>query len=420
VFWQGAFAEISSQFGGISMSLNAEELFSDRALGFRPSEIRELLKLVDSPEIISLAGGMPDDRFFPIDRVIEASTFALKEYGKKALQYGSTEGIKKLRVLLMDRMEKEGVQGLELDNLIISTASQQGLSLVAQVFVNPGDTVIVEEPSYLGGIQACASMQAKFCTVPLDNDGMQMDVLEEKLKELKRAHIRPKFLYTIPNFHNPAGVTMSLERRKRLIQLADEYNLLIVEDDPYGEIRFEGESLPSLLALAGKDRVVALRTFSKISFPGLRLGWIVAREDIMNKIICGKQAADLCSPAMTQYISYEFISRGWLDDYVAVVRREYPKKKNAMITALENYFPDGASWTNPQGGLFVWAKTPDCIDTNAMFREAIEAKVAYVVGIAFYPHRNDNCHMRLNFSAVDPDHITEGIHRLGDLLKSKI
>jgi 2-aminoadipate transaminase len=402
------------------MSLNAEELFSERALGFRPSEIRELLKLVDSPEIISLAGGMPDDRFFPIDRVVEASTFALKEYGKKALQYGSTEGIKKLRVLLMERMEKEGVRGLELDNVIISTASQQGLSLVAQVFINPGDTVIVEEPSYLGGIQACASMQAKFCTVPLDSEGLQTDVLEERLKELQAAHIRPKFLYTIPNFHNPAGVTMSLERRKRLVELAEQYDLLIVEDDPYGEIRFEGEPLPSLLALAGKERVVALRTFSKISFPGLRLGWIVARDDIMNKIIVGKQAADLCSPALTQYISYEFISRGWLDDYVAVVRREYPKKKNAMIAALEKYFPADASWTNPQGGLFVWAKAPECIDTNAMFREAIEAKVAYVVGIAFYPNRNDNCHMRLNFSAVDPDHITEGIHRLGDLLKSKI
>lgn len=402
------------------MSLNAEELFSERALGFRPSEIRELLKLVDSPEIISLAGGMPDDRFFPIDRVVEASTFALKEYGKKALQYGSTEGIKKLRVLLIDRMEKEGVRDLELDNVIISTASQQGLSLVAQVFVNPGDTVIVEEPSYLGGIQACASMQAKFCTVPLDDEGLQTDVLEERLKELQAAHIRPKFLYTIPNFHNPAGVTMSLERRKRLVELAEQYNLLIVEDDPYGEIRFEGEPLPSLLALAGKERVVALRTFSKISFPGMRLGWIVARDDIMNKIVVGKQAADLCSPALTQYISYEFISRGWLDDYVAVVRREYPKKKNAMIAALEKYFPTDASWTNPQGGLFVWAKAPECIDTNAMFREAIEAKVAYVVGIAFYPNRNDNCHMRLNFSAVDPEHITEGIHRLGDLLKSKI
>jgi 2-aminoadipate transaminase len=402
------------------MSLNAEELFSERALGFRPSEIRELLKLVDRPEIISLAGGMPDDRFFPVDRVIEASTFALKEYGKKALQYGSTEGIKKLRILLMERMEKEGVRGLGLDNVIISTASQQGLSLVAQVFVNPGDTVIVEEPSYLGAIQAFGSMQAKFCTVPLDNDGMQMDVLEERLKELQKAHIRPKFLYTVPNFHNPAGVTMSLERRKRLMELASEYNLLIVEDDPYGEIRFEGESLPSLLALAGKERVVALRTFSKISFPGLRLGWIVAREDIMNKIICGKQAADLCSPAMTQYICYEFISRGWLDEYVDVVRREYPRKKNAMIAALEKYFPAEASWTNPQGGLFVWVKAPECIDTTAMFREAISAKVAYVVGIAFYPHRNDNCHMRLNFSAVDPDHITEGVHRLGDLLKSKI
>jgi len=402
------------------MSLNAEELFSERALSFRPSEIRELLKLIDSPEIISLAGGMPDGRFFPIDRVIEASTFALREYGKKALQYGSTEGIKKLRVLLMDRMENEGVKGIDLDNVIISTASQQGLSLVAQVFVNPGDTVIVEEPSYLGAIQACASMQAKFCTVPLDKNGMQMDILEDRLKELQKAHIRPKFVYTVPNFHNPAGVTMTLERRKKLIELAHTYDLLIIEDDPYGEIRFEGESIPSLLALGGKDRVIALRTFSKISFPGLRLGWIVAREDIMNKIIVGKQAADLCSPAMTQYIAYEFISRGWLDDYVNIVRREYPKKKNAMISALEQYFPAGSSWTDPQGGLFVWVKAPESIDTAAMFREAINAKVAYVVGIAFYPHRDDNCHMRLNFSAVDPEHITEGVHRLGDLLKSKM
>ncbi|HEX7608784.1 MAG TPA: PLP-dependent aminotransferase family protein [Candidatus Cryosericum sp.] len=402
------------------MSLNAEELFSERALGFRPSEIRELLKLVDSPEIISLAGGMPDGRFFPIDRVIEASTFALREYGKKALQYGSTEGIKKLRVLLMDRMENEGVGGIDLGNVIVSTASQQGLSLVAQVFVNPGDTVIVEEPSYLGAIQAFASMQAKFCTVPLDKDGLQMDILEDRLKELQKAHIRPKFVYTVPNFHNPAGVTMTLERRKKLIELAHTYDLLIIEDDPYGEIRFEGEPIPSLLALGGKNRVVALRTFSKISFPGLRLGWIVAREDIMNKIIVGKQAADLCSPAMTQYIAYEFVSRGWLDDYVNVVRREYPKKKNAMISALEQYFPVGSSWTDPQGGLFVWVKVPEHIDTAAMFREAINAKVAYVVGIAFYPHRDDNCHMRLNFSAVDPEHITEGIHRLGDLLKSKV
>ena len=402
------------------MSLKAVELFSERALSFRPSEIRELLKLIDSPEIISLAGGMPDGRFFPIDRVIEASTFALREYGKKALQYGSTEGIKKLRVLLMDRMEKEGVNNIDLENVIISTASQQGLSLVAQVFVNPGDTVIVEEPSYLGAIQACASMQAKFCTVALDKDGMQMDILEDRLKELQTAHIRPKFVYTVPNFHNPAGVTMTLERRKKLIELAHTYDLLIVEDDPYGEIRFEGEPIPSLLALGGKDRVIALRTFSKISFPGLRLGWIVAREDIMNKIIVGKQAADLCSPAMTQYIAYEFISRGWLDDYVNVVRREYPKKKNAMIAALEQYFPVGSSWTDPQGGLFVWVKAPESIDTAAMFREAINAKVAYVVGIAFYPHRDDNCHMRLNFSAVDPEHITEGVHRLGNLLKSKI
>jgi 2-aminoadipate transaminase len=402
------------------MSLNAEELFSERALSFRPSEIRELLKLVDSPEIISLAGGMPDDRFFPIDRVIEASTFALREYGKKALQYGSTEGIKKLRVLLMDRMENEGVKSIDLSNVIISTASQQGLSLVAQVFVNPGDTIVVEEPSYLGAIQAFGSMQAEFCTVPLDKDGMQMDILEDRLKELQKAHIRPKFVYAVPNFHNPAGVTMTLERRKKLIELAHTYDLLIIEDDPYGEIRFEGEPIPSLLALAGKDRVVALRTFSKISFPGLRLGWIVAREDIMSKIIVGKQAADLCSPAMTQYIAYEFVSRGWLDDYVDVVRREYPRKKNAMISALEQYFPVGSSWTNPQGGLFVWVKAPESIDTTAMFREAINAKVAYVVGIAFYPHRDDNCHMRLNFSAVDPEHITEGVHRLGDLLKSKI
>ena len=402
------------------MSLKAVELFSDRALGFRPSEVREQLKLLDTPEIISLAGGMPDDRFFPVDRVIEASMFALREYGKKALQYGSTEGLKKLRVLLMDRMENEGVKGIDLDNVIVSTSSQQGLSLLAQVFVNPGDTIIVEEPSYLGAFQACASMQAKFCTVPLDKDGMQMDILEDRLKELQKAHIRPKFVYTVPNFQNPAGVTMTLERRKKLIELAHTYDLLIIEDDPYGEIRFEGEAIPSLLALGGKDRVVALRTFSKISFPGFRLGWIVAHEDIMDKIILGKQAADLCSSAMIQYIAYEFVSRGWMDDYINVVRREYPKKKNAMIAALEQYFPAGSSWTNPQGGLFVWVKAPESIDTAAMFHEAISAKVAYVIGIAFYPHRNDNCHMRLSFSGVDPEHITEGVHRLGDLLKSKM
>jgi 2-aminoadipate transaminase len=402
------------------MSLNAVGLFSERALGFKPSEIRELLKLIDNPEIIALNGGTPDDRFWPFDRVIEASTFALREYGKKALQYGSTEGIKKLRVLLMDRMEKEGVKGIDLDNVIISTASQQGLSLVAQVFVNPGDTVIVEEPSYLGALQAFASMQAEFCTVPLDKDGMQMDILEDRLKELQKAHICPKFVYTVPNFQNPVGVTMTLERRKKLIELANKYDLLIVEDDPYGEIRFEGEPIPSLLALGGKDHVVALRTFSKISFPGLRLGWIVAREDIMDKIILGKQAADLCSPSLTQYIAYEFISRGWLDEYDDVVRREYLKKKNAMISALEQYFPAGINWTNPQGGFFVWVKVPEHIDTTAMFHEAISAKVAYVTGVAFYPHRDDNCHMRLSFSPVDPEHITEGVHRLGDLLKSKI
>src|SRR5450756_2688341 len=314
------------------MSLNAEELFSERALGFRPSEIRELLKLVDSPEIISLAGGMPDGRFFPIDRVIEASTFALREYGKKALQYGSTEGIKKLRVLLMDRMENEGVQGIDLDNVIISTASQQGLSLVAQVFVNPGDTVIVEEPSYLGAIQACASMQAEFCTVPLDKDGMQMDILEDRLKELQKAHIRPKFVYTVPNFQNPVGVTMTLERRKKLIELANKYDLLIVEDDPYGEVRFEGEPIPSLLALGGKDHVVALRTFSKISFPGLRLGWIVAREDIMDKIVLGKQAADLCSCLL--YTSDA------ADDLLCVDlggRRIIKKKKQKNSTVYHRY-----------------------------------------------------------------------------------
>jgi 2-aminoadipate transaminase len=402
------------------MSLDAGQLFSERAKGFRPSEIRELLKLVDSPEIISLAGGMPDDRFFPIDRVIEASSFALKEYGKKALQYGSTEGIKKLRNLLIERMAKEGVRDVGLENVVISTASQQGLSLVAQVFVDPGDTIIVEDPSYLGALQAFGSMQAKFCTVPLDGDGLQVDMLEEKLKELQASHVRPKFLYTCPNFHNPAGVTLSLERRKRLIQLARDYSLLVIEDDPYGEVRFEGERLPSLLALGGMEHVVALRTFSKISFPGLRLGWIVAREDILSKIIVGKQAADLCSPTITQYIAYEFISRGWLDEYVQIIQREYAKKKDAMIEALNQYFPAGASWTNPQGGLFVWVKAPDCIDTTAMFREAINAKVAYVVGIAFYPHRNDNCHMRLNFSAVEPERIVEGVRRLGDLIKSKM
>lgn len=400
------------------IGIDWEGLYSERAKGMRASEIRELLKVAKQKGVISLAGGFPDPTLFPTEQIREVSDYVLKNYGKEALQYGVTEGLKQLRELLVEKMRKEGVNA-SLDNLIITTASQQGLDLVAKVFINPGDTVIVESPSYLGALQAFNAFQAKFVDVRINKDGIDTSLLEESIKKLRKEGIKPKFIYVVPNFHNPTGVTLSLERRKKIIEISERYQIPIIEDDPYGEVRFEGERVPSLISM-DISHVIALRTFSKILSPGLRLGWIVGDPQAVRKIVIAKQAADLCSPSITQFIVYEFLKRGYLEPYLETVRREYKKKRDAMLQAMEKYFPSEVKWTNPEGGLFVWVTCPEYINTEELFYEAIEEKVAFVIGAAFYAHRNIHNCMRLNFSLPSIEQIEEGIKRLGNLLKKKI
>lgn len=402
------------------MSIDWDEKLSARSKSMKASAIRELLNLVNNPEIISLAGGMPDPELFPTETIAEIAKHVFINNGGKALQYGPTEGIKPLRDTLFRMALEEGITNIEVDNLIITTASQQGLELVAQIFIDPGDPVIVEAPSYVGGLQAFQAFQADFITVPMDEEGIKTDILEEKIKELKNKGKNPKFIYEIPNFQNPAGVTMSLGRRKKLLEISHTYGIPVIEDDPYGEIRFEGEKIPSLLELDKIGNVIALRTFSKILAPGLRLGWIIGEKEIIRKIAIAKQAADLCSPSSTQYIADKFIRDGYLSNYLSKVREVYKMKKDTMLLALEKYFPKECTWTKPTGGMFVWVETPEYIDTDALFYEAIEEKVAYVIGSAFYPYGEDKRHMRLNFTLPTPEKIDEGIRRLGELLKKKI
>jgi 2-aminoadipate transaminase len=394
--------------------------FSARVSSLKPSAIRELLSLVNDPEIISLAGGMPDPSLFPKEIIADISKEVFLNNASKALQYGATEGVPPLRESLLKMTREEAVKEAELENIIITTASQQGLSLLAEIFINPGDSVIVEAPSYVGGLQAFHAFQANFTTIPLDDEGIKVDILKEKLKELKANNVNTKFIYVIPNFQNPAGVTMSLERRKKLLEISHFYGIPIIEDDPYGDIRFKGEKIPSLLELDKIGIVIELRTFSKILAPGLRLGWIVADKEVTKKVSLAKQAADLCSPSSTQYIVDKFIRDGHLNNYLEIVRKNYKIKLDSMLGALEKYFPEETTWTEPQGGMFVWAEVPEYIDTDQLFREALQEKVAYVIGSAFYPYGEDKHHMRLNFSLNTPEKIEEGIKRLGNLLKKKI
>lgn len=398
-----------------------QEKLSARSKTMKASAIRELLKLIDSPEIISFAGGMPDPSLFPKDLLGEIAREVFINHGGKALQYGPTEGVKSFRETIVKMMQDEGIQNVTVDNVIVTTASQQALSLLAEIFVDPGDTVIVEAPSYVGGLQAFQAFQANFVTVPLDENGIRTDILKEKLEELSRKNVNVKLIYVIPNFQNPAGVTMSLERRKELLKLSHEYNIPVIEDDPYGEIRFVEEKQPSLLQLDSIGNVIALRTFSKILAPGFRLGWVVADKEVITKLVLAKQAADLCSPSSTQFIADKFIRDGHVEEYLKKVREVYKQKKDTMLNAMEKYFPKEVTWTKPDGGMFVWAEVPEYINTDELFKEAIrDKKVAYVVGSAFYPYGEDTRHMRLNFTLSTLEQIEEGIKRLGDLLHSKI
>lgn len=396
------------------VSTDWERALAKRTKRMTSSVIRETLKLMTNPEIISLAGGMPAPELFPIREFQEACEYVLRESGPQSLQYGLTEGYPPLQRFLSSKMHKYGVPALE-ENILIVNGSQQALDLIGKVFINPGDTVLTDRPTYLGAIQAWSAYEARFVTVPLDDDGAQVDRMEEVLK---REPV--KFIYSMPNFHNPTGVTLSLERRRKLVDLAARHGVFIVEDDPYGELRFEGEDVTPIVVLH-KENTVYLSTFSKTLAPGIRLGWIVAPSKITAKMVQAKQGADLHTSTFVQMIANDICQRGFLRQHVRRVRDTYRERCSVMLAALDKYFPPTVRWTRPEGGLFLWVILPDCADCMDLLAAAIEEQVAFIPGTAFYPDGTSGKHtLRLTFATASPEMIEEGIRRLGKALERQL
>ena len=401
------------------MSIDTKDFYSDIAATMNASAIREILKLVQNPEVISLAGGMPDPETFPVEDIKEIVQKVLNENSARALQYSSTEGLPDLRKCILDFLAKDNISG-ELDNIIISSGSQQGLDLVGKAFLNPGDIAIVELPSYLAALNAFRSYGGVLVGIPMDEDGMKMDVLEEKLTQLKNSGKKVKFIYTISNFQNPAGVTLTLARRKKLIEIAHKFNVLIIEDNPYEKLRFEGESIPSIYSMEKNGSVISLGTFSKILCPGLRLAWILGNDEIIKKLVILKQATDLCTNIMGQLIAFEYCQSGKLEKRINSNVSIYRKKRDVMLNSLEKYFPTETSWTKPQGGFFVVASLPEYMDTGELFKQAIEENVAYVPGSPFFADGEGKNTMRLSFCYPSLEDIEEGIKRLGQVIKNNL
>ncbi len=399
--------------------MNYEQFYSNSAKGMKKSEIRELLKLTTRPGIISFAGGLPAPDLFPVKEITEIVTHIMSREGEKALQYGPTEGDPRLREELIKFMKREGVD-LTLDHLFIITSSQQGLDLLGKIFISPGDIVMMGRPTYVGAIQAFNSYLADMRGVELDDEGMNIRILDQEIKQIIAENKKPKFIYVVPDFQNPSGISMSLARRKELIELAEKYDLLIVEDSPYRQLRFEGEHIPPIITLS-YDRVVSLFTFSKILLPGFRLGWMAGPADLIHKAIIAKQGVDLCAPPFNQAVFAEFLSRGLLEKQIGKIISVYRDKRDFMLAKLEEYMPkmEGLKWTRPRGGLFLWLTLPRQMDACLMFPEAVEKKVAYVVGSAFDPEGKVRNTMRINFSYASKEEIAEGIKRLAEVVKNQ-
>ena len=382
----------------------------------KASEIRELLALTADPSIISFAGGLPAAELFPIDRWIEASNKVMKNNGAAALQYGPTDGYVRLREHCVTRMEKVGCKDVKPEDIQILSGSQQGLDFVPRIFIDPGDYIIVESPTYLGALNAFKAYEPKFLQVALDEDGMILEDLEEKLKN----HDNVKFIYVISDFQNPSGKTWTLERRKGLIELANKYDVMILEDNPYGELRFEGEIQPSLRSLDTEDRVIFMGTFSKIFSPGIRVGWFNAAPKVLEKFNLVKQGADLQTSTTTQMILSQFLDDNDLEAHIDEIIKVYGKRKNVMVDAMKKYFPEEVTFTNPEGGLFLWVTLPEGLNARDIAVKAIEQKVAFVPGGAFYPESPEENHFRLNYSCMPEDKIEEGIKRLGEVLHDAV
>jgi 2-aminoadipate transaminase len=394
-------------------------LFAARTAVMRSSAMRDLMAVTARPDVISLAGGLPDTSTFPPQAFAAQMTRIAQESAAEALQYGPTEGFRETVDCIVEVMGAEGMLP-DPEDVIVTTGGQQAIDLLCKVLVDPGDVVICEAPTYPGAIPVFCSYEAETIQIECDEDGMRVEELERVLEELDGEGRRPKLIYSVPNFQNPAGVTMSLQRRRRLVELARSRELLVVEDNPYGLLRFGGDPLPPLYQLDGGDFVIYVGTFSKILSPGIRLGWAVAPPPVMEKIVLGKQAADLCTSTLTQYFVREYFAEGRWTDYIESLVDIYRSRRDAMIEALRAYFPPQASWTEPEGGLFVWATLPDYIDTSDLLAKALREDVAFVPGQAAYVDGRGRSSMRLNFSAGNEDQIREGIRRIGKVIGEQV
>ena len=392
-----------------------EGRYSSAVRAVRSSAVRDLFAAASRPDIVSLSGGMPDVRRVPHEAVQRAVRDAMRHAGAAALQYGSSEGSVALRGTVVDLMGESGAR-LDEDDVVLTAGAQQALDLLAKVLIDPGDVIITEGPTYVGALQAFSAYRPRIECVPLDEHGMRTDILEQTLRRLGPRGA--KFIYTIPNFHNPAGVTLSADRRRRLLELARDFDVPVIEDDPYGRLRYEGGHILPLRALDAD--VVYLGTFSKIFAPGLRVGWLAAPRPIRAKVLLAKQAADLCGSSFAQAVIERYMTGTAWRRVLADLQGAYRERREAMFAALAEHFPSDVTWTRPEGGFFVWVTLPAHLDTKPLLAEAVERGVTFVPGSDFYPDgRGSNC-MRIAFCYESPEQIAEGIRRLAEVLEDKL
>ncbi len=389
--------------------------FANRMNHLKASEIREILKLSERKEVISFAGGLPAPELFPIEEMKKVAVKVLEDMGEEALQYSTTEGYNPLRKQIATRMKKFGIETVA-DEILITSGSQQGLDFSGKIFLNPDDVVIVESPSYLGAINAFKAYECKFVEVPTDENGMIMEDLDRILNETENV----KFIYVIPDFQNPTGKTWPVERRIEFIKLANKYDIPVVEDNPYGELRFEGEIPPSIKSFDTEGRVIFLGTFSKTFTPGLRMGWVNARPELLDKYIMVKQGADLQTNSMTQRELSVFLDMYDLDAHIEKIKDVYRSRRDTMMNAMKEYFPEVVKYTYPKGGLFTWVVFPEHINARELMAEAIKRNVACVPGGSFFPNGGHENTIRVNYSNMPEDKIIEGIKRLSEVIKEAL
>ena len=409
------------------MTVDWQKLNARRLEWMTTSVIRDIFKTIQSTDLISMAGGWPEADLFPVEQFQEICDHVLQEMPRESLQYGVTDGFDRLRQTIAESMTEEGIP-CKMENVVITSGAQQGLDLAGRILLDEGDTIIVEEPTFLGALQSFKAYGVEFATVPLDDKGARVDQLPAIIEEK-----HPKFMYLLPTFQNPTGVTMSMARREEVVEIARSMGVPIVEDDPYSQLRFAGQPLPPLVTIDAAcypendeesgyvtGDVIYLRTFSKTLAPGLRLAWAVCPPEIAEQFVMAKQGADLHTNALAQTLAYEFVRRGWLPAQVQRIRDTYLARRNAMCEAIGEHFPESVNYTRPEGGLFLWVTMPEGVDAVELLREATKQKVAFVPGAPFYATGGGENTLRLSFASVPCDTIREGIRRLGTVIRAQL